>query len=347
MKKEFIEYLGFEEDEKPKVGRPKLADKETKKKSIIIASVSFFTALTFMLVGISPLVGFDPIKLTGNANNITTENSLITEIKPLLKDITLKENTSRKLYLTVTPASGKENIIYKSSDEDVVIVDDEGIITGISEGEAIVLAYATDGSKEEAEFNVKVIKNAEGKCQFTELTKTTEGLNYTIKCDNAKVKEIQFKTGSGNYETLLTKKLSDVVKLSEKQIKDNLVFKVVYYPNNSSISKYSTRKYTYEAPKETPKGSCKLSLDKVGTSSARYDIECENATVSKIAYKIGDGSYVGIDSSNLANTLIYEESEVTRVLYFNIEYVIDGTNIVKSVTESSIIQKNNSVHISQ
>jgi len=31
MKKEFIEYLGFEEDEKPKVGRPKLADKKTKK----------------------------------------------------------------------------------------------------------------------------------------------------------------------------------------------------------------------------------------------------------------------------------------------------------------------------
>lgn len=347
MKKEIIEYLGFEEDEKPKVGRPKLADNNTKKQSIIIASVSFFAALVFMFVGIGPYVGFDTMKLAGNANNLASENTLISEMKPLLKDITIKENTSRKLYLTVTPASSSDKVIYKSSDEDVVFVDNEGIVTGISEGEAVVVAKATDGSDLEAVFNIKVIKNAEGKCQFTELEKTEEGLSYSIKCNNAKIKEIQFKSGSGNFEKLLTNKTNDIVKLSEKQIKDNVVFKVVYYPNNSSVSKYSTRKYTYEAPKPTPKGNCSLSLDKVGVSSARYDVTCENATVSKIAYKIGGGSYVGLDTSDLANTVIYEESDVTRVLYFNIEYVIDGTNIVKSVTESSIIQKSNSVHISQ
>lgn len=347
MKKEIIEYLGFEEDEKPKVGRPKLADNNTKKQSIIIASVSFFAALVFMFVGIGPYVGFDTMKLTGNANNLASENTLISEMKPLLKDITIKENTSRKLYLTVTPASSSDKVIYKSSDEDVVFVDNEGIVTGISEGEAVIVAKATDGSDLEAVFNIKVIKNAEGKCQFTSLEKTEEGLSYSIKCNNAKIKEIQFKSGSGNFEKLLTKKTNDIVKLSEKQIKDNVVFKVVYYPNNSSVSKYSTRKYTYEAPKPTPKGNCSLSLDKVGVSSARYDVTCENATVSKIAYKIGGGSYVGLDTSDLANTVIYEESDVTRVLYFNIEYVIDGTNIVKSVTESSIIQKSNSVHISQ
>ena len=32
MKKDIIEYLGFDEDNKNKVGRPRLADKKTKKK---------------------------------------------------------------------------------------------------------------------------------------------------------------------------------------------------------------------------------------------------------------------------------------------------------------------------
>ena len=41
MKKEIVEYLGFEDDSKNPVGRPKLADKKTKKKSLIIAGISF------------------------------------------------------------------------------------------------------------------------------------------------------------------------------------------------------------------------------------------------------------------------------------------------------------------
>ena len=33
MKKEIVEYLDFEDDVKPKVGRPRLADKKTMKKA--------------------------------------------------------------------------------------------------------------------------------------------------------------------------------------------------------------------------------------------------------------------------------------------------------------------------
>ena len=37
MKKDIVEYLGFEDNSKNPVGRPKLADKKTKRKSLIIA----------------------------------------------------------------------------------------------------------------------------------------------------------------------------------------------------------------------------------------------------------------------------------------------------------------------
>ena len=82
-----------------------------------------------------------------------------------------------------------------------------------------------------------------------------------------------------------------------------------------------------------------MNIKDVKSNSAKYDISCTNATVTKIAYKIGNGSYVGIDSSSLADTVLYEESDVTRVIYFNIEYQIDGTTKKNSVTKSSIIEK--------
>jgi anti-sigma28 factor (negative regulator of flagellin synthesis) len=55
-------------------------------------------------------------------------------------------------------------------------------------------------------------------------------------------------------------------------------------------------------------------------NQARYDVTCKNASVNKIAYKIGNGSYVGLDSSSLADVVLFEESDVTRVIYFNLEY---------------------------
>ena len=49
MKKEIVEYLGFEDNSKNPVGRPKLADKKTKKKSLIIASISFTFVILLLI----------------------------------------------------------------------------------------------------------------------------------------------------------------------------------------------------------------------------------------------------------------------------------------------------------
>lgn len=343
MKKDEIEILDFDYEFKPKVGRPKLADKETKKRSIIIASVSFFAVVMLVIFGYGTLVGFNSNKVLGNVNAVNNTNNkkiIINEIKPLVEDITLKEGTARKVYLTVSPAAATDKtIVYKSSDENIAVVDKTGKVTGISEGEAIITASTKDGSNLDAEFNIKVIKNAEGKCEFTLLKKSNEKVNYEIECDNANVKEIQYKIGNGDYEKLLTKKLSDSIKFSEKQLEKKVTLKVVYYPNNSRITKYSTRTINTEVEEKQVNGSCDLIIKNVNSNSARYDIACDNATISKIAYKIGNGSYVGIDNSSLADTILFEESDVTRQLYFNIEYVIDGTNKLRTITRTAIIEK--------
>lgn len=343
MKKDIVEYLGFdEENEKKKVGRPKLADKKTKRKSLIIACLSFFAVILLLVFGYGTLFGFKDMNLKGSVNtNEITENVLVEEIKPLVKDITLKVGTARKVYLTVLPASASDkSIVYESSDESIATVDEEGKVIGVSVGNATITAKTKDGSNLTASFSIKVIKNASGKCTFTSLSKTSRGIEYVTECNNAKIKEIQYKIGENNFEKLLTKKSTDEVNFSNKQLEEKITFKVVYYPNNSKVTKYETKTINRKEKREkVPTGNCTLTLKDVKASSAKYDITCKNASVSKIAYKIGNGSYVGLDSSSLADTIIFEESDVTRVIYFNVEYTIDGTNKVRTLSKSSIIEK--------
>ena len=342
MKKEIVEYLGFEDNSKNPVGRPKLADRKTKKKSLIIASISFTFVILLLIFGYGTLFGFRNLNLKGSVvQNNTNKNILVEEINPLVKDITLKVGTARKVYLTVLPANAyNKDISYISSDEKIIQVDEKGVITALTTGNAIITATTKDGSNLSTEFNVKVIENAEGKCKFTSLLKTVDGISYGVECNNAKIKEIEYKVGNENYERLLTKKSNDEVKFSNEQIKKGITFKVVYYANNSKISKYSTKSIETNKMKKTePSGNCTINLNDVKANQAKYDITCSNASVTNIAYKIGNGSYIGLDSSSLADTVLFEESDVTRVIYFNVEYKIDGTNRLKTITKSTIIEK--------
>lgn len=338
------EYLGFDDEEKRKVGRPKLADKKTKRKSLIIAALAFLAVTLLLVFGYGTLFGFKSNSLIGSVNeNKKGEKIQITEIKPLVKDITIKEGTARKLYLTVLPSNATDKTIkYESSDPLIAEVDENGKVTGFSQGKVTVTATTSDGSSKKAIFNVKVIKNGSGSCTFLSLRKTGSGVDYSISCDNAKIKEIQYSIGNNNFSKLLTKKLNGSVPFSEKQLEKQITFKVLYYPNNSNVSKFKIKKLD-DVKKQTSKkvdGKCELTISKVEINSAKYDVTCKNASVSKLAYKIGNGSYVGLDPSSLADTIIFEESSATRVIYFNLEYVIDGTKIIKSVSKNSIIQSN-------
>lgn len=347
MKDDFTEVLDFNTDEKRSVGRPRLADNKTKKKSIIIASISFIFVVLLLIFGYGTLFGFRNLNLKGAISKTEEKDFVyVDEIKPLVKDLTLKAGTARKVYLTVLPATASnKNIDYSSSDEEVATVDANGKVTGVSVGNAIITATTTDGTSLSATFNIKVVKNATGKCEFTSLSKTSKGISYNTECNNAVIKEIQYKVGNNNYEKLLTKKASDEIKFSDEQMKEKITLKVVYYQNNSKVAKYSTKSIESNTKTTTNKtGSCTLDIKSVKSNSAKYDITCDNASVTKIAYKIGNGSYVGIDSSSVADTVLFEESDVTRVIYFNVEYQIDGTELKKTITKSSIIEKGNTTN---
>ncbi len=328
--------------EKNKVGRPKLADEETKRKSLIIAGISFVAVILLLVFGYGTLFGFKGLNLSGNifsANN--GENVLISELRPLIKDITIKEGTARKVYVSISPANAtNKKIEYRSSDSSVASVDETGKVIGLSEGQTLITASTTDGSDIDTTFKVTVIKDASGKCAFDYLKEGEGGLSYSISCDNAKIKEIQYKVGEDNFKKIASKKSSGLIEFSDEQLKEDITLKVIYNSNNSKVSKYSVKTFKYkDISEENKKGKCDLKLYDEKINSVRYDITCENATVSSISYKIGNGSYVEIDKSNLANIILFEEATMTRPLYFNVEYIIDETSVKKNISESMVIPK--------
>lgn len=344
--KDPVEYLGFDDEEfKPKVGRPKLADKKTKKKSLIVASFSFIAVMVLLIFGYGTLFGFKSLNLKGSAlgaSDTSADVIKIEKLKPVFKNITLKENTSRKVYLTVSPTSAtNKDIIYTSSDTSVAIVDNNGKVSGLKEGNAVITAKTTDGSNKKTTFNIEVIKNADGKCSISSLNKNSSGVAYSVDCSNATIKAIYYKLDNGEYSKLLSKKANDLIPLSEKQKNKDVTLKVVYNANNSSISKYETKtiKSTNNKTTNPINGACNLSINKVNANSAKYEVSCQNASIIDIAYKIGNGSYIGLDNSAIADTVIFEESNVTRVIYFKVNYKINGTNTIKTITRNSIIEK--------
>lgn len=343
MKKEIVEYLGFEEDELPKkVGRPKLADKKTKKKSLVIASLSFLAVTMLLVFGYGTLFGFNSLNLVGNVTGKNTSNEVIKveKITPIIKDVTLKIGMAKKVYLTVYPANASNmNIEYESANPEVAIVDELGNVTGIKEGRAKIIARTTDGTGKTTTFNIKVVKDAKGKCIVSNLNKVSTGINYEIECSNAQIKQVQYKVGNEDYMSLLSKKAAGEVDLSKEQLKEKIVLKVVYYPNNSKVSSYSTKELNDKTTTKSKKGNCDVDIKNVTTNSVKYDVSCSNATPTKIAYKIGNGSYVGIETGNVADTILFEESDITRIIYFNVQYQIDGTDTIKSITRNAIIQK--------
>ncbi|OHD40979.1 MAG: hypothetical protein A2015_17300 [Spirochaetes bacterium GWF1_31_7] len=73
-----------------------------------------------------------------------TQNDMITppsiQLKISESDITIKSGVDKELKVTVTPASESQEVIWSSSNNDILVVSSKGIITGIAAGEAIITA---------------------------------------------------------------------------------------------------------------------------------------------------------------------------------------------------------------
>lgn len=107
------------------------------------------------LVDIENLYDKNTVVKIPNDNVTVTANYIEKQIPNMMtKEINLSKNTlnlevgqSESLILYVIPESiGTDKILWKSSNDQIAIVDANGVVSGISNGVADIIAYATDGS---------------------------------------------------------------------------------------------------------------------------------------------------------------------------------------------------------
>lgn len=79
------------------------------------------------------------------------------KIIPNFKEKEMVIDDEETITLTFLPTNASNtNVIYSSSDEDVVTVTEAGVITAVGEGEAVVSVKACDGSKVKAKIEIHV-----------------------------------------------------------------------------------------------------------------------------------------------------------------------------------------------
>ena len=137
-----------------------------------VATVDNEGTLTMLKEGETDLT----VTFRGNHNLSTTCKvtiaPILTEALDVPELITVEEEKTYDLAsnITVTPSQASHKFVYTSSDEGVVMVDENGIVTGIKEGNASITVATTDGTNLTETIPVEVV----GKIYITEIKLPTD-----------------------------------------------------------------------------------------------------------------------------------------------------------------------------
>lgn len=117
-------------------------------------------------------------------------------------EITLSIGNTKKIEAVLTPEDTDDYVIWTASGSAIATVDEEGNVTGVSEGTAVVTATTISGKQAGCTVNVKSRAGDTIECTFDKLPKKLYKYNtYKIALSNAMKKlspeKIEWKTGRG------------------------------------------------------------------------------------------------------------------------------------------------------
>lgn len=120
-------------------------NKSYSNKSIVFLSFIFLFSLFFILMSspVTAKAGQTSKNVTDNTE--TTKDELLPAAKLNLKAVSLVKG--KEYTLKVYNLTDNQTVIFKSDNEDIVSVDEDGLITGIDFGTAIVTATIKEGNK--------------------------------------------------------------------------------------------------------------------------------------------------------------------------------------------------------
>ncbi|HBA96895.1 MAG TPA: hypothetical protein DCZ23_02185 [Lachnospiraceae bacterium] len=117
-------------------------------------------------------------------------------------EITLSIGNTKKIEAVLTPEDTDDYVIWTASGSAIATVDEEGNVTGVSEGTAVVTATTISGKQADCTVNVKSRAGDTIECTFDKLPKKLYKYNtYKIALSNTMKKlspeKIEWKTGRG------------------------------------------------------------------------------------------------------------------------------------------------------
>jgi len=228
-------------------------------------------------------------KVTGDLNYTYS----VTSITPDKSEITLNKGTEATINYTIAPSNAtNKEVIFKSSDENIVKVDSKGKISAIGAGEA----YITITSKDEnVSTKIKVIVK-EIKVEKIVLDKneiildqgTNRVIGYSIVPDNATNKEVIFKSSNEN-----------IVKVDSKGNISTIKSGTAYITITSKDKNASTKIKVIVKEIKVEKivlDKDEITLDQGTNRVIGYSIVPDNATSKEVIFKSSDENIVKVDS---------------------------------------------------
>lgn len=223
----------------------------------------------------------------------------VTEVRLDKTATTLVEGDTEELMATVMPENATDKgIEWKSSDESVATVSQNGLVTALKEGPAVITVITNDGGFEatcEVTVNKKVIPVSEVELNKIELTLDEgkeEKLVVTVKPDDATDKSVVWESSN---ETVVTVDQNGLV----KAVREGDAMITVTAKNGVSASCL-----VGVSKKDIPVTGIKLNYISmelnVGTGGKpTATVEPENATVPDVEWKSSDPAVVAVHNGYL------------------------------------------------
>lgn len=287
------------------------------------------------------------LELIDNISIVTDcENSVIESISLSENEIVIESGYTYTLYTNIKPQSAEfKKVIWSSSDDDVATVNSNGVIKGISEGTAVIIAEDETGNCMDACVvevkNPTLVNKIElDKSQISIVEGESETITAAISPSNATNSNIVWSSSDESVATVSNGVVTAVSAGSAEIKVSSEDGNAIATCNVNVEKKYALEKISFE--------SSKLMIDAGSTANIKVLYTPENATYKNVTWKsskpavatVENGTVKGISAGTSVITATSEDGGFKATCIVTVVQPVKVTGITLDKSTADIILNN-------